>query len=143
MTTSNATASTDFWADAEIIHAYTRAQALADGVLVDAGPMAREAGFGIPVALTQAAWGDCVAWTDADSERKGTVQHERGRLWDVLWMAYNAARRAGAEQRVLFQLLRVPVAGRGVLARRVALALMIGPGDQGEPVITIGQPHED
>ena len=29
----------------EVISVYTRAQALAHGVLVDAGPMAREAGF--------------------------------------------------------------------------------------------------
>src|SRR5690606_27193956 len=39
----------------EPIHVYTRAQALADGVLVDAGPLAGEAGFHWPVALTQAA----------------------------------------------------------------------------------------
>jgi type I site-specific restriction endonuclease len=29
----------------EVISTYTRAQALEDGVLVDAGPMAEEAGF--------------------------------------------------------------------------------------------------
>ena len=39
------------------IHTYTRAQALADGVLVDAGPLAKEAGFRWPVALTQAKTG--------------------------------------------------------------------------------------
>ena len=33
------------WTDAEVIHVYTRAQALADGVLVDVSPLAREAGF--------------------------------------------------------------------------------------------------
>ncbi|MFC0504172.1 DUF6573 family protein [Micromonospora costi] len=133
----------ELFADAEIIHAYTRAQALEDGTLVDAGPAAREAGFRMPVALTQAAWVDCVAWTDADNKRKGTWQDEPGRLWDVLWMAFHAARRAGGRQRVPFDLVRVPVVGRGVTARKVTLALMIGPGDEGEPVITIGLPHED
>ncbi|MCX5066712.1 hypothetical protein OOJ91_12560 [Micromonospora lupini] len=136
-------AADDFWVDAEIIHAYTRAQALADGALVDAGPVAREAGFRIPLALTQAAWADCVAWTDADSERKGTVQDEKGRLWDVLTMAMLAARRAGDRQRVPFELVRVPVAGRGVRPRLTTLAMVIGPGDEGEPVITIMLPEED
>ena len=50
----------------EVISVYTRAQALADGVLIDAGAMAAEAGFRFPVAITAAAWADCVAWDDAD-----------------------------------------------------------------------------
>ena len=45
----------------QVISVYTRAQALAEGVLIDAGPMAREAGFRWPVAITAAAWDDCVA----------------------------------------------------------------------------------
>ena len=53
----------------EVISIYTRAQALADGILIDAGSMAREAGFKWPVAITVAAWEDCVAWTESDSER--------------------------------------------------------------------------
>lgn len=135
--------STDFWADADIIHAYTRAQALADGALVDAGDLAAEAGFAAPVALTRAAWVDCVAWTDADSTRKGTLQDETGRLWDVLNMAMNAARRNGGSDRVLFQLVRVPVAGRGVQPRLTTLELVIGPGDEGEAVFTIQEQGED
>ena len=37
-----------------IIYAYTRSQALADGVLVDVTEIAREVGFKLPVALTEA-----------------------------------------------------------------------------------------
>ena len=70
----------------EVISTYSRAQALDDGVLVDAGAMAKEAGFRWTVAITAAAWTDCVAWTDADSERQ-VRQDESGRLWDVLFMA--------------------------------------------------------
>ncbi len=44
-----------------LIHAYTRAQAIADGMLIDASKLAKEAGFKYPVALTSAAWADCVA----------------------------------------------------------------------------------
>ena len=35
-----------------VIHVYTRAQAIADGVLIDATELAREAGFRFPVALS-------------------------------------------------------------------------------------------
>lgn len=102
--------------------------------------MAHEAGFRIPVALTRAAWDDCVAWDEGDRR-----QDVKGRLWDVLWMASLAARRksGGDEPRRLFSLYRVPMGSQDGLPQRVALAIHIGPGDQGEPVITIMQPDED
>lgn len=124
----------------EPIHTYTRAQALEDGVLVDVSETAREAGFRFPVAMTRAAWADCVEWTDADSKRQ-TYQDESGRLWDVIWMASRAARRGGSE--TLFELLRVPRGGRGQRPRRTVLKMHCGPGDAGEPCITLSLPSED
>jgi hypothetical protein len=47
--------------DAELIHRYSRAQAIADGVLIDVSEATKEAGFKFPVALTAAAWAQCVA----------------------------------------------------------------------------------
>jgi hypothetical protein len=126
----------------EAIYRYTRAQALADGMLIDITETAKEAGFRLPVALTSAAWHQTVEWTNEDSDRQ-TPQDESGRLWDVLWMAYLTARRASGSCRVEFGLLVVP---RGGSARRpglTALHMHIGPGDDGEPVITIMLPHED
>jgi hypothetical protein len=125
-----------------VVFAYTRAQALADGALVDAGPMAREAGFILPVALTAAAWADCVAWTPDDDARGALGQSERGRLWDVLWMAGHSARvhRDSGRQRVPFALLRVPRGGRR--PERVELHLHVGGGDHGEPVATVLLPGE-
>ncbi len=46
--------------DADLIHRYTRANAIADGALIDVSAVAREAGITYPVALTSAAWGRCV-----------------------------------------------------------------------------------
>ena len=126
------------FADAVLVHSYTRAQALADGCLVDVSETAREAGFRVPVALTAAVWGDCVAW---DRERESCYQDESGRLWDVLSMASFAARSNKGADRLNYSLLRVPRGGRR--PERVRLVLHIGPGDQGEPVITIMQPGED
>ncbi|HIE54999.1 MAG TPA: hypothetical protein EYP90_07455 [Chromatiaceae bacterium] len=127
----------------EVIHAYTRAQAIEDGVLVDVSETAREAGFRWPVALTRAAWADCVAWTEDDNHRQ-VYQDESGRLWDVLWMAFNAIRGAAAgESQIVYQLYRVPRDGKSVEARLTALKLVAGPGDAGEPVVTIMLPGED
>ena len=123
----------------EVISSYTRTQAIDDGMLVDVSHVAREAGFSFPVALTRAAWSDCVEWSEADSKRQ-TYQDESGRLWDVLWMASRAARRGGQEIR--FQLYRVPRGGRGMRPRLVTLKAVCGPGDEGEPVITIMLPTE-
>ncbi|MGB5670088.1 MAG: DUF6573 family protein [Sedimenticolaceae bacterium] len=127
----------------EVISVYTRAQALADGVLIDAGPMAREVGFRWPVAITVAAWEDCIAWNESDSERQ-TPQDQSGRLWDVLFMAAYAARtRAEAGPELRFELYRVPRDGRSTEAELTRLKLVIGPGDADEPVITILLPNED
>ncbi len=41
---------------APVIFAYTRAQAIEDGVLVDVSETAREASFNIPVAITRTVW---------------------------------------------------------------------------------------
>lgn len=125
----------------EPIHIYTRAQAIEDGVLVDVTETAAEAGFKWPVAMSRAAWEDCVAWGEADNKRQ-TYQDESGRLWDVLWMASRAAKRGGSEP-IRFQLYRVPHGGRGVRPRLVTLKMVAGPGDLGGPVITIMQPNED
>ena len=126
----------------EVIHRYTRAQALADGVLVDVTEMAREASFRAPVTMTAAAWDKAVAWSSADSARQ-TPQDESGRLWDVLWMACITARRASGSCRVPFQLYVVPRGGKATRPHPLMLHMHIGPGDEGEPVITIMTPDED
>jgi hypothetical protein len=126
-----------------VIFRYTRQQALEDGVLIDASAMAREAGFTLPVAVTAAAWADAVAWNEADNERQA-YQDESGRLWDVLFMAAHAIRSdSKGTQPLLFSLNRIPRDGRSHSSRRLALKLILGPGDDGEPVITILLPGED
>ncbi|MFF2088539.1 DUF6573 family protein [Nocardia sp. NPDC058176] len=119
----------------EPIHVHTRAEALADGALRDAGELAAEAGFKHPVALTAAAWADAVAWDHDDAS-----QDETGRLWDVLYMALCAIRRAianGANSGPLaYTLFRVTAPDTP--PTRTALVINLGPGDNGEPVFTIG-----
>ena len=131
-----------FGDDAEIIQAYTRAQAIEDGVLVDVSKTAKEAGFVYPVAMTSAAWADCVAWSDEDTKRQ-VPQDEFGRLWDVLWMAKIAVKQGNGGTQLLYPLHRVPRGGKAQKPRLIHLKLVCGPGDTPEPVITIMLPDED
>ena len=128
-----------------LIFAYTRAQAIADGVLIDVSEAAREAGFRFPVALTAQVWADCVAWEPEDSDRQ-IHQDLSGRLWDVLWMAswvIRAQRGGDNACRLPYRLFVVPRDGQSQDAQEVELHVHIGPGDAGEPVLTIMLPWED
>lgn len=135
-----------FWHGAEILHAYTRADALKDGTLIDFSATAREAGIVWPVALTPAAHADCVAWKDSNAG----LQDESGRAWDVAWMASRAIK-AHAQRnphgspgdRVPFRLARVPNTPRATTARTTELHAILTAGDSGEPCWTITLPHED
>jgi hypothetical protein len=123
--------------DAEVIHAYTRADAIRDGVLIDVSATAREAGFRWPVALTCAAWERCVAVPP-----RVACQDEAGRLWDVLWMLRCAVARQDGGPVVPFA-LHVRNDNREGTPPLVRLKAVSAPGDQGEPVITVMLPEED
>ena len=139
--TSNEQSVESFFGD--IISTYTRAQAIKDGVLIDVSSTAKEAGFEWPVAITAGAWADCVAWSDTDSQAQ-VYQDQSGRLWDVIFMAFQAislSRETG--DRLLFRLYRVLRDGHSTDAELTTLKLIVGPGDGGEPVITILLIDED
>ena len=137
----NTQATESFFGD--VIYIYSRAQAIEDGVLITAGSMSAEAGFKWPVAFTSAVWEDCIAWTDED-KAKQAYQDQSGRLWDVLYMASRTiSTSCGSSDQLRFELYRVPRDGKSMEAELVTLKLIVGSGDQGEPVITIMMPNED
>ena len=125
----------------EIISGYSRAQAIEDGVLVDASSMAKEAGFSISVAVTAALW------ADIESIPIESGQDTQGRLWDVLWMGRLAIQQAinhGHESDMLHYELIMPVAGQHCAADApYTVKSVVGPGDRGEPVLTLMKPGED
>ena len=133
------------------ISIYTRADALSDGMLVDVSEMAREAKFRIPVAVTTSVWEECIYWPE--DEANGYGQSTDGRLWDVLFMAHcEIASARGNEQDLEYKLNVIPRGTKpentGAIddftgAELRTLKINIGPGDNGEPVITIMQPNED
>lgn len=122
--------------DWDVIYQYTRAQALEDGVLVDVSELAREAGIRWPVALTQTVWAEYVAVPDGV-----TGQDETGRLWDVLSRFRNTVRHRGGGSELRFKLYVKNHERRA--AELVELKAHCGPGDNGEPVITIMLLGED
>lgn len=115
-----------------VIFSYTRAQAIADGVLVDVTDTAK-ACFRYPVALTRAVWDRYVKVPAACP-----WQDEDGRLWDILWMCRSNAHKADGP----INLFTVHV-NNGKGPKPVTLKAVCGPGDTAEPVITIMLPDED
>ena len=126
-----------------VIYTYTRARAIEDGILVDVSETAREAGFKIPVAVSRAVWERLVALPDGYQG----FQDERGRLWDVIWMARCYALRASNTDRVtmcvLVRDIRKDLRDSNRPPRRHFPIVAIGAGDEGEAVVTILFPEDD
>jgi hypothetical protein len=124
--------------DSDLIHRYSRADTIRDGVLIDVSAAAREAGCKYPIALTAAAWTRCVAVPPGVA-----CQDEAGRLWDVLTVlrwAIRGSKDGAAEVRFGVHVRNDNRNGTPPLVRLKALC---GPGDQREPVITVMMPEED
>lgn len=121
----------------EVVFSYTRKQAIEDGALIDVSQTARELGVRIPVAVTSSVWERYVKLTPAAIRAAGS---EEGRLWDILWMFRCSALRAMDAGEILF---RLRVITESVRPSPVELKALCGPGDDGEPVITIMLPDED
>jgi len=121
-----------------VVYAYTRKQAVADGVQVDVTKTAKEAGISFPVFLTRTVFDAYVAVPEGV-----TGQDEAGRLWDVVWMLRFAILRSRNHSD------RVPVAlyvrNDNRRAKLVKLIAQCGPLDMDDasPAITVMMPTED
>jgi hypothetical protein len=114
--------------EAEVIYSYSRAQALEDGELVDCSEWAgTNSGFRVPVAFTRALF-ETIRDIPEDCG-----QDIKGRVHDVLFLAHLAARKSSAP-RCTFQVFLTQTSGNKINE----LVIDIGPGDEGEAVITIG-----
>jgi len=117
-----------------IIYSYTREQAIADGVLVDVSKTAREAGFLWPFAMTAEVWN-----LIERIPKKYSHEDIAGRLWDVLMVARASIRSAQRQQDVIL----FDVILHQDHHEKVRLKLHSGPGDRGEPVLTLMLPEQD
>ena len=126
----------------EIIFAYYRSDAISDGVLVElSDQIVSEAGIKVKVAVTRAVWDDYLSPPYLD-ELPG--QSAEGRTWDLLWMFGCAARRSRHVSTIQFRVLFATMKESGsIVTEDVLLKAVCGPGDEGEPVITIMLSWED
>lgn len=130
----------------EIIHSYSRREAIEDGVLVDLmqgedEKMARSLGFRFDIAMTSAAYEAAVVPSSGDLP---PGQDRKGRLWDVLWMLKLAIRKSSGDCRIVRFALQVVSFKDGRATNELLdLKALSGPGDRGEPIITIMLPDED
>lgn len=128
--------------ETDMIHSYSRAEAIEDGQLIDVSERAREAGFVVPVAISVAAWHQLVAWNEKAAPH-GSLQDEVGRLWDVLSLGAIIAKMHRDSSRFEYVVRVMEVAEHGLIVVPKRAVITIGPGDHAEPVITITLPEED
>jgi len=133
---------TSLFSNDEIIYAYTRADAISDGVLVELpDQIVNEAGIKVKVAVTRVVWDDYLMPSYLDELPGQSVE---GRTWDLLWMFGCAARRTRHASTILFRVLFATIEESGsIVTEDVLLKAVCGPGDDAEPVITIMLPWED
>jgi len=122
----------------DIIYSYSRSQALAEGVLVDVSELAREAGFKLPVAVSDTLYHGYLTPPPELAKEGFSLT---GRLWDTLSILRFAIKASPVTDRITFTVLfaQVPEAD----PEPVDLLAVCGPGDSGEPVITIMLPSDD
>jgi len=121
-----------------VIFSYSRQQALSDGVLVDVSDLAREAGFRVPVAVTETVYRN---YLDPSPELVHEGQSLSGRAWDLLQVLLFAAAVHQDRDCIFFKVLFILT--QGCPPEPVSLKAICGPGDDGSPVLTILLPLED
>lgn len=120
-----------------IIYSYTRKQALEDGVLVDVTEIAKEAGFKVPVAVTNTLYTEYI---EPSENLKVQGQSVEGRLWDVLYMLHLKIHNCPKANTVIFYVAFVMDNGT---TETKHLKAVIDGGDDGNPVLTIMKENED
>ena len=116
--------------EADLIHSYSRAEALADGVLVDVSALARSWGFRYPMAVTARVYAAVTEGLTSEAAK----QEQLARMLEALHAAIRRALPDG--DNVAFTVALPP-------PQSLALWSRIGPGDTPDPVITIMLPDED
>lgn len=120
--------------DFEILSIYTRADAIADGTLVDMtqgeiGDICRQY-FKIPIACTSTVWG-----LFERTLEENPLTSLNALTHDVIWYAYSVVRNMRDKSQVVFSC--------NMGESQQQFKLHVGPGDAGEPVLTLMLPDED
>ena len=128
--------------DFQVIHTYTRTQALEDGMLIDVTDMASEAGIRHPTVVSANLYHTYIVPPLALTKEGQSIE---GRLWDVLCVFRGAALRSSSSDTVSFpvRFRMQPSTDRPAPGEIILITAQIHPGDSGEPVITLMLPGDD
>ena len=119
-----------------IIFSYSRAQAIEDGVLIDVTAEAKSYGFKLPFVIGDNLFNRYVT---PPPGLEGEGQSLAGRLHDLMSLAAVSARTGLQQDRVEFEVLFLMKPGKH---EKVRCVLHVGPGDHGEPVLTLCLPED-
>lgn len=132
----------------ELIHAYTRQMALADGVLHELKE-APHLGFKLHVAATERVWGSLIAWP-FESNRVGLQRVREQALLRAAFLAIKTKmelERSGVPDaqpdRLDFHVRCVLFGDGDPVTKDVQLYALVGPDDLGGPCMTLLYPDED
>lgn len=123
--------------DFNVIYSYSRKQAIEDGILVDVTEEAKAHGFKVHTVVTDNLYH---RYIEVHTGLQADGQSTAGRLHDVLVLALFAARASKGTDRVYFKVDFLMEPGR---FETVDIIALIGPGDHGEPVLTLMLPEDD
>lgn len=119
--------------DMPLVHTYSRAEALADGSLIDVTEMAKEAGFRVHTVITRA-----LHETISNIPEYALGESYEGRLWDVLWMCTRTPMKNPSAAVKVFPVIMSVRGGK----RTLKLHAVAGPDDEGAVCMTIGYPED-
>jgi hypothetical protein len=121
--------------DFELVYAYTRTQAIADGVLI---PIPKEdSGLKIPAAISSNLYHQYI---EPPKGLEGEGQSATGRLHDTLMLFKAAASAHWDGIHVLFDVFYLMGPGR---LEKVKLLAILGADDEGETCLTICFPEDE
>lgn len=123
--------------DFNLIYSYSRAQAIADGVLIDVTAQAKETGFKLHTVVSDHLYHGYIV---PPAGLEGEGQSIEGRLHDVLWMAFLVVKAGPHSSYVETEVIFLMAPGR---QEKVKVIAVVGPGDEEEPVLTIMLPGDD
>ena len=124
----------------DYVYVYKRKQAINDGVLIDVEASARTVGFITPVAVTVAVWETYIV----PDKCMGEFETIEDRLQFLLSSLRLQITESPPQNYLLFtSWFRMPHKTLGDVMLEFQFKAIAGPGDNGEPVITVMLPYED
>jgi uncharacterized protein DUF6573 len=113
------------------IASYTRAEALADGWLIDVSDPAKEAGLLYSVAVTADVWVECIRIPEGLE-----CDTEANRVWNIVWLLTCEIILEKREvDEITFRMYVRQAPNR--LPQRVTLRAVCEPDDNGNPCLTV------